>query len=672
MFQKKNKKAVSTGIKPKENPFIQPKLNVGKTGDKYEIEADKMADQVVNKTGAESTIQKKEGEEEVQQKPLASSITPLIQKKENTEEESVQSKQELQRKEDEEAVQQKEDEEPVQQKEDEESVQQKEDEESIQTKSNNQNTVSPSIEGRLKKGSGGTKMDAKTKNEMESGFGADFSSVNIHTDNEAAQMSQDIGAQAFTHGNDVYFNQGKYNPDSKEGKHLLAHELTHTVQQEGMVQKKKATNISKQPLNTIQRRALTPAEEGAAISSGRATFDQKSIRILQIITGAGVDGKLGTLTVAAISNWQTTQGIADNGIVNQATLDRMVQKRMTVAPKRPEHAIQLVLDFYNIAASDTLAFRYNATAIRLDLVGFRIIFIPADTLFETGGLRIVSLSDLAFADATTLRNTIQGELNRAVPAIAAPGATPNILTATEVRRAKQYTASKYTNERSVRIIQGLVGANITGLIDDQTVQFIAETQSNAGLASIDGKVGDVTTKEFYNQIVANGDFNSAIQILIDFYNLGNDDNLLQIYYDPTETANASTDFRPNEPVRIRVGPAGMAQSFEGTVLTIAHELEHVKQLKKGLANASIHEFLAESLEILSVGLPDEELAGFINDATRCINNWDNMPVADQIKYRRKFFRVRREVLRRIDAGTAAEQVANAALRARYVAINPPR
>ncbi|MBL4605388.1 MAG: DUF4157 domain-containing protein, partial [Flavobacteriaceae bacterium] len=235
---------------------------MGKPGDKYEVEADKMADQVVRKSGKENSVQKKEGEDEVQQKPLATSITPLVQKMEVAEDETAQTK--LQRKEDEEPVQKKEEEEPVQAKEEEEvqakcndcekeGVQKKEDEE-VQAKSDSQKHQKPSIENKLRNGNGGGKMDATTQGEMEQGFGADFSQVNIHTNSEAAQMSQDIGAQAFTHGNDIYFNKGKYNPNSKDGKHLLAHELTHTIQQKGMVQKK---GISKTQ-DSIQRKASTP------------------------------------------------------------------------------------------------------------------------------------------------------------------------------------------------------------------------------------------------------------------------------------------------------------------------------------------------------------------------------------------------------------------------------
>lgn len=79
----------------------------------------------------------------------------------------------------------------------------------------------------------GSAMDAGTLGFMESRFGTDFSQVKIHNDDHAVQLSQELHAQAFTTGNDIYFNKGRYNPGSDSGKHLLAHELTHTLQQGG-------------------------------------------------------------------------------------------------------------------------------------------------------------------------------------------------------------------------------------------------------------------------------------------------------------------------------------------------------------------------------------------------------------------------------------------------------
>jgi hypothetical protein len=68
---------------------------------------------------------------------------------------------------------------------------------------------------------------------MESRFGTSFSSVRVHTDTAAVQMNRDLSAQAFTHGRDIYMNPERYDPGAEGGKKLLAHELTHVVQQGG-------------------------------------------------------------------------------------------------------------------------------------------------------------------------------------------------------------------------------------------------------------------------------------------------------------------------------------------------------------------------------------------------------------------------------------------------------
>lgn len=78
---------------------------------------------------------------------------------------------------------------------------------------------------------GGTALPSDTKQFMESRFDADFSGVKIHTGTNAENLSTSIHAQAFTHGNDIYFNSGKYSPNTADGGTLLAHELTHTIQQ---------------------------------------------------------------------------------------------------------------------------------------------------------------------------------------------------------------------------------------------------------------------------------------------------------------------------------------------------------------------------------------------------------------------------------------------------------
>ncbi|REG83998.1 eCIS core domain-containing protein [Algoriphagus antarcticus] len=88
--------------------------------------------------------------------------------------------------------------------------------------------------------SGGSQIPDQTKTFMETRFGYDFSDVRIHSGNDATTMSRDLNAKAFTVSNHIYFNQGNFSPNTSEGKQLLAHELTHTLQQGGSAVKKKS------------------------------------------------------------------------------------------------------------------------------------------------------------------------------------------------------------------------------------------------------------------------------------------------------------------------------------------------------------------------------------------------------------------------------------------------
>ena len=79
----------------------------------------------------------------------------------------------------------------------------------------------------------GRPLDANTRRSMESAFGEEFDDVRIHTGPEAEAAALELGAEAVTHGQDIYFGPERYDPESSEGRRLLAHELAHTVQQTG-------------------------------------------------------------------------------------------------------------------------------------------------------------------------------------------------------------------------------------------------------------------------------------------------------------------------------------------------------------------------------------------------------------------------------------------------------
>ena len=100
---------------------------------------------------------------------------------------------------------------------------------SVDGRSASQGTAPPIVSE--VQGSSGQPLDAQTRAFMEPRFGHDFSRVRIHTDAPAAEAARAVNALAFTMGDDVVFAAGQYDPGTREGKSLLAHELTHVVQQ---------------------------------------------------------------------------------------------------------------------------------------------------------------------------------------------------------------------------------------------------------------------------------------------------------------------------------------------------------------------------------------------------------------------------------------------------------
>jgi hypothetical protein len=89
----------------------------------------------------------------------------------------------------------------------------------------------PIAGGLLSGRSRGEPLSEPVRNGMEDAFGHDFSRVRIHRDAEAGEMTRQLGALAFTHRSHIYFDRGRYDPHASSGKWLLAHELTHVVQQ---------------------------------------------------------------------------------------------------------------------------------------------------------------------------------------------------------------------------------------------------------------------------------------------------------------------------------------------------------------------------------------------------------------------------------------------------------
>lgn len=182
---------------PRCTPAVQSKLKVGAPGDIYEREADRVAEQVMRMPQPVVQKQPEEEEEMLQTKPVE--ISPLVQRQ--TEEEG------------------------------------EEEEETIQPKQASLQTplVSPSLESHIHSMKGkGQHLPASTRAFFEPRFGYDFFRVKVHADSEASEVAQATNARAFTVGRDIAFGAGQYAPETTEGRNLLAHELTHTIQQSGI------------------------------------------------------------------------------------------------------------------------------------------------------------------------------------------------------------------------------------------------------------------------------------------------------------------------------------------------------------------------------------------------------------------------------------------------------
>ena len=237
--------------------LIQAKLTINPPGDAYEQEADRVAGQVVDRinqpAGLGQAVQRQPPPEEeellqgktIQRQPeeeeeelLQGKMIDTIQRQEVRRHEAITTDRKTQHDISLLPI-------PVQQM-----IQMQEtsfpddaeeklkEEKQIQRKGKTFSVVTPALEHRLDVLAGsGQALSETVQTRMEESFGASFDRVRIHTGGEAAQISRSLNAEAFTYGNDIYFGTNRYAPTTKSGIGLLAHELTHTLQQTGIHRK---------------------------------------------------------------------------------------------------------------------------------------------------------------------------------------------------------------------------------------------------------------------------------------------------------------------------------------------------------------------------------------------------------------------------------------------------
>jgi hypothetical protein len=176
---------------------IQARLTVGPVDDAYEREADHVAAQVVSGLNAPPVQRQGEPEDEeqiVQAKPAIRALQRQPAPEE--EDEALQMKRTAQRQVD------------------------------------GSGEVDPPLEGAIQqRRGGGQALPDATRHAMEQAIGADFGRVRVHSDAQSDRLNRSIQARAFTTGQDIFMRQGEYQPQARSGQELLAHELTHVVQQ---------------------------------------------------------------------------------------------------------------------------------------------------------------------------------------------------------------------------------------------------------------------------------------------------------------------------------------------------------------------------------------------------------------------------------------------------------
>jgi len=216
----------------------------------------------------EEPVQRQAEEEEVQRQAEEEPV------QRQAEEEEVQRQAEeepLQRQADEEEVQRQAEEEPVQRQAEEQEVQRQAEEEPVQRQAEDEEVQRKADENKDLPGnvgadirnakSAGTPLPLSVRKYMEPRFEANFSHVRIHTDDRASQLNKQINAKAFATSNHIFFADGQFQPETDDGKELLAHELTHTIQQGATVQRKEAAPTVSQQAGSgdVQRLGISDA-----------------------------------------------------------------------------------------------------------------------------------------------------------------------------------------------------------------------------------------------------------------------------------------------------------------------------------------------------------------------------------------------------------------------------
>lgn len=294
-----------------------------------------------------------------------------------------------------------------------------EEEEIIQTKeaSGCAPEVGPGIESRINEiKCGGRPLPASVRVFFEPRFGYNFSQVRVHTDLRAAESARAINARAFTRGQDVVFGAGQYSPESNEGKSLLAHELTHVLQQtkareiQTDLRRKPDRDIIKDYKNTFQMPDPDIINFGQFYCTNKlkeiiyqhitnVINSSPSSQVKKNLVKSNFDSLLSDAYFGRVTEFQNKQKSLDTNLRNHTSFD--------LGNDAKRKLLRLVGSFYRIAKLKAAGLWIYVKAWEQIKKGNRPNFISLCNKKETGFsltcLLAVSISEAVFCGGTAQR-----------------------------------------------------------------------------------------------------------------------------------------------------------------------------------------------------------------------------------------------------------------------------
>ena len=210
----------------------------------------------------------------------------------------------------------------------------------------NPNSPSPTTSPPTVPPSQGRSLSPAAREFMEPRFGHPFGQVRVHTDDQAAQSADALSARAYTFGRHIVFGASQYAPETIMGRHLLAHELVHVLQQQNVFPRVQRTLNDGHDLNSNRFRGNIELEKAyddeTVIENGDTGLHVTILQQALVDAGFplvihGVDGRFGDETEQAVEDFQTSKGLTGpdvDGEVGPITMNLLDQHFLHHAPER--------------------------------------------------------------------------------------------------------------------------------------------------------------------------------------------------------------------------------------------------------------------------------------------------------------------------------------------------